>query len=94
VLFIGAWLGFLTVLADRFVLLLDSDRQRALFVVIGMYYAFIISSFRLYSPVYFSYFLFGLMAMFLLTRRLRPAGARQQQTEPVLAYRTGILTRT
>lgn len=69
VVFIGAWLGFLTFLADRVLLLLDSDRQRAMFVVVGMFYAFIISSFRFYSPIYFSYFLFGLLAMFLLTRR-------------------------
>ena len=69
VMFIGAWLGFLTFIADRVLLLLNSDRQRATFVVVGMFYAFIISSFRFYSPIYFSYFLFGLVAMFLLTRR-------------------------
>jgi len=73
VLFIGAWLGFLAMLADRLLMLLDSDRQRAMFVVVGMFYAFIISSFRFYSPIYFSYFLFGLVAMFLLTRRRRLA---------------------
>ena len=69
VMFIGAWLGLLTFLADRLLLQLDSDRQRAMFVVVGMFYAFIISSFRFYSPIYFSYFCFGLLAMFLLTRR-------------------------
>jgi len=69
VIFIGAWLGFLTFRADQLLLLLDSRRQRAMFVVLGMFYAFIISSFRIYSPVYFSYFCFGLIAMFLLTRR-------------------------
>jgi hypothetical protein len=71
VIFIGAWLGFLAMLADRLLILLDSDRQRAMFVVVGMFYAFIISSFRFYSPVYFSYFLFGLIPMLLLTRRWR-----------------------
>lgn len=71
VIFIGAWLGFLTFTADRLLLLLDSERQRAMFVVIGMFYAFIISSFRFYSPIYFSYFCFGVLAMFLLTRRAR-----------------------
>ena len=71
VIFIGAWLGFLAMLADRLLMLLDSNRQRAMFVVVGMFYAFIISSFRFYSPIYFSYFLFGLVAMFLLTRRRR-----------------------
>src|SRR2546423_8889740 len=70
-IFIGAWLGFLAMLSDRLLLLLDSDRQRAMFVVVGMFYAFIISSFRFYSPIYFSYFLFGLVAMFLLTRHRR-----------------------
>jgi len=69
VIFIGAWLGFLTFLADRVLLLLNSDRQRAMFVAAGMFYAFIISSFRFYSPIYFSYFLFGFIAMLLLTRR-------------------------
>lgn len=69
VIFIGAWLGLLTFITDRVLLLLNPDRQRAMFVVVGMFYAFIISSFRIYSPVYFSYFLFGLLAMLLLTRR-------------------------
>lgn len=69
VIFIGGWLGFLTCLADRVLLRLDSDRQRAMFVVVGMFYAFIVSSFRFYSPIYFSYFLFGILAMLLLTRR-------------------------
>ena len=69
VIFIGGWLGFLACLADRVLLRLDADRQRAMFVVVGMFYAFIISSFRFYSPIYFSYFLFGVLAMLLLTRR-------------------------
>ena len=69
VIYIGACLGFLAMLADRVLLRLDSDRQRATFVVLGMFYAFIISSFRFYSPIYFSYFVFGVIAMFLLTRR-------------------------
>ncbi len=69
VAFIGLWLGLLTLFADRLLLLVNSDRQRAMFVVVGMFYAFIISSFRFYSPIYFSYFLFGVIAMLLLTRR-------------------------
>jgi hypothetical protein len=68
VILIGVWLGFLTMVADRLLLLLNSGRQKAMFVVVGMFYAFIISSFRFYSPVYFSYLLFGILAMFLLTR--------------------------
>jgi oligosaccharide repeat unit polymerase len=68
VFYIGFVLGFLTMFADRLLMLLDPNRQRALFVVLGMFYAFIISSFRFYSPIYFSFFVFGLFAMFLLTR--------------------------
>src|SRR5215813_9487244 len=81
VLFIGGWLGFLTALADRVLLMLNSERQRAMFVVSGMFYAFIISSFRFYSPVYFSYLLFGVIAMFLLTRRraFKTVGALRPQ---------------
>jgi hypothetical protein len=71
VIFIGAWLGFLTLLGDKLLLMLDANRQRAMFVVVGMFYAFIISSFRFYSPIYFSYFAFGMVAMFLLTRKNR-----------------------
>ena len=69
VLFIGAWLGFVTLITDRVILMLDANRQRAMFVVAGMFYAFVISSFRFYSPIYFSYVVFGVVAMFLLTRR-------------------------
>ena len=71
VIYIGLWLGFLTMMADRLLVMLDSNRQRAMFVVAGMFYAFIISSFRFYSPIYFAYFVFGVIAMFLLTRRRR-----------------------
>jgi hypothetical protein len=71
VVFIGAWLGFLSFVADRVLMSLNPDRQRAMFVVVGMFYAFIISSFRFYSPIYFSYFVFGVLAMLLLTRRRR-----------------------
>lgn len=84
VMFIGIWLGFLTLLADRVLLLLNSERQRAMFVVVGMFYAFIISSFRFYSPIYFSYFLFGIVAMFLLTRR-----RYQVATAPLMSQRLG-----
>ena len=80
VIFIGAWLGFLSFVADRVLLSLNPDRQRAMFVAVGMLYAFIISSFRFYSPIYFSYFLFGLMAMFLLTRRRGLSNAVSQLT--------------
>ncbi len=68
VLFIGFWLGFLTFLADRAVLALDVDRQRAMTVALGMFYAFIVSSFRFYSPIYFTYFVFGLIGALLVTQ--------------------------
>jgi hypothetical protein len=71
VVFIGAWLGLLTMFADRLLMLLDATRQRAMFVVVGMFYAFILSSYRIYSPVYFSYVMFGIIVMFMLTRRRR-----------------------
>src|SRR5205814_10697283 len=64
VIFIGAWLGFLTLVVDSMLVMFDSDRQRAMFVVVGMFYAFIISSFRIYSLLYFSIFLFGLFDLF------------------------------
>ncbi len=71
VMFIGLWLGFLALFADRLLMQINSEGQRAMFVVVGMFYAFIISSFRFYSPIYFSYFVFGVIAMFLLTRKSR-----------------------
>lgn len=67
VVFIGIWLGFLTYLADRALLALDLNRQRAMAVTVGMFYAFIVSSFRFYSPVYFTYFAFAVLGMFLLS---------------------------
>ena len=73
VLYIGIILGYLTVLADRILLAIDVNRQRAMAVTIGMFYAFIISSFRFYSPVYFAYFLFAFVAMIPLTRDIRKA---------------------
>jgi len=69
VIFIGIWLGFLASVADRLLNSIDIHRQCAMIVVIGMFYAFIISSFRFYSPIYFAYFLFGVIAMWAITRR-------------------------
>lgn len=71
VIFIGVWLGLLASAADRLLLSVNVERQCAVVVVIGMFYAFIISSFRFYSPIYFAYFLFGLVAMLAVTRRSR-----------------------
>jgi len=91
VVFIGAWLGFLSFVADRVLMSLNPNRQRAMFVVVGMLYAFIISSFRFYSPVYFSYFLFGLLAMFLLTRR-RPSLTRSSSDSAFSSQRGDVLS--
>lgn len=75
VVFIGIWLGFLTRLADRALLVIELERQLAMAIAIGMFYAFIISSFRFYSPIYFAYFLFAMIGMMLLTSHRRRASA-------------------
>jgi len=66
---IGIWLGFLTQLADKWIAILKVRDQRAMVVVVGMFYAFIISSFRFYSPIYFAYFVFAFVSMCLMTAR-------------------------
>ncbi|MBM3942630.1 MAG: hypothetical protein FJ316_06860 [SAR202 cluster bacterium] len=81
VVFIGAWLGFLTCLADRLMLGLDLDRQQALAVVVGMLYAFILSSFRFYSPIYVTYVVFGLVGMWLITRGTPAAQKRSRRAQ-------------
>jgi hypothetical protein len=85
VIFIGSWLGFLTRLADRALLVIELERQLAMAIAIGMFYAFIISSFRFYSPIYFAYFLFAMIGMMLLTSRRRSHAARPGE---VNAYRS------
>jgi hypothetical protein len=69
VLLIGVWLGFLTYLTDRLLLAVDLNRQRAMAVAIGTVYAFVISSFRFYSPIYLTFVVFAFIGMFLITRR-------------------------
>lgn len=69
VVFIGLWLGFLTRLADRALFVIDIQRQHAMAVTIGMFYAFVASSFRFYSPIYFTYCVFAFLAMILLSWR-------------------------
>lgn len=93
VVVIGIWLGLLAAFADRMFLSLDSDTQRAMYVAGGMFYAFIISSFRFYSPVYFSYFLFGFVAMLILTRRLRHSST-VPELRPNLAQEATSYSRT
>lgn len=77
VIFIGVWLGFLTGLADRALLVIELERQLAMAIAIGMFYAFIISSFRFYSPIYFAYFLFAMIGMMVLTSRRRTRHAEE-----------------
>lgn len=75
VVWIGLWMGFLFALADRAVLQLDIEHQRVFAVVVGMFYASLISAFRFYSPYYFYFVVFGLVGLPILARRvaLRPA---------------------
>jgi len=86
VLYIGLLLGVLASLADRAIISIDLKRQRAMAVVIGMFYAFLVSSFRLYSPVYFTYFIFGVVGMLLLTRRQPATQATSANATNVLRY--------
>jgi oligosaccharide repeat unit polymerase len=71
VIYIGLWLGLLTYIADRVAASIDVNRQWAMAVVVGMFYAFIVSSFRFYSPIYLTFFVVGTVPMLLLTHRIR-----------------------
>lgn len=75
VVFIGLWLGFLTNVADRLLKVLNHERQRVMAVTIGFFFAFIINSFRFYSPVWFTYFMIATLGMLFLTR-VRPEAAK------------------
>lgn len=92
VIFIGVWLGFLACLADRLLLAIDLDRQRAVAISIGMFHAFILSSFRFYSPVYFTYFVFALIGTFLITRKqsLGRSGLVSDQPAGLLAKQASL----
>lgn len=70
VVYIGLLLGFLTTIADRAMTVLELSHQRSMIVAIGMLYAFIVCSFRFYSPVYFTYFVFTVFGMLLTTRTM------------------------
>jgi oligosaccharide repeat unit polymerase len=78
VAFIGVWLGFLTYLADRILSALNIRRQWAMAAAVGMLYAFVCSSFRIYYPIYFVYFAFGFVGMLMLTRRQQTQAAETQ----------------
>ena len=69
VFFIGFWLGLLTHIADRITASINLGRQLAMSVVVGLFYGFIVSSFRFYSPIYLTFFVLGALPMLLLTHR-------------------------
>jgi oligosaccharide repeat unit polymerase len=77
VVFIGVWLGWLTANCDRISLQLHPSSQKLALVSVGLFYAFIFCSFRYYSPYYLQYWIFGSIAMLLLTRR---ASRRELET--------------
>lgn len=71
VVYIGVFLGFLMVCADRVMLRIDPVRQRAMAVAVGSFIAFLVVSYRFYSPIYFTYFAFAWIGMLFITRRKR-----------------------
>lgn len=93
VVFIGIWMGFLTYIADRLFLALNTNNQHAMATLIGMSYIFVVSSFRTYHPFYFAYMVFAFMGMLLVTRRashLQPAAVRRRTSEHFLSPRWGF----
>jgi len=71
VIFAGIWMGFLARVADLAFSSIQAGAQPAVAVAIGMVYAFVCCSFRIYSPMYFSYLVFGIVGMLLITRSRR-----------------------
>ena len=71
VLATGLWLGWLTRVADTWLLSASVERQRFWLVWVGSCYGFLVSSHRIYYPLYFVYVVIGFMAMWLVTRRAR-----------------------
>ena len=70
VLFVGAWFGLLTSAADHLMTMVDVRRSRAVAIVVGVFYAFLVASFRFYSPIYFAYVLFAFLGMITITRHV------------------------
>lgn len=68
----GLMMGFFAYIADHLLMRIDTKRQLATSVMVGMFYAFIISIFRFYAPMYFGYFVFGIVGALLLTRKQLP----------------------
>lgn len=89
VAWIGLWMGFLMVLADRAAIGLMVDKQRAFAVVVGMFYAFVISAFRFYAPYYFYFVIFGFMGLLVLARRQRTRDLPRFAMQP--GFRPGIV---
>ncbi|HKF47796.1 MAG TPA: O-antigen polymerase [Terracidiphilus sp.] len=69
VIFIGLWLGFLAFLGDHISLAISATDQKAMLVIVGLWFGFIVSSFRFYSPIYLTYFVFGAIGLLLLTEK-------------------------
>jgi hypothetical protein len=74
--FFGAlWMGWLTRLADAWLLKADVDRQKMWIIWVGSFYGFLISMHRIYYPLYFVYAVFAFVAMLVLTRSRSPGVA-------------------
>ncbi|MBE7544505.1 MAG: oligosaccharide repeat unit polymerase [Bryobacteraceae bacterium] len=83
VIMIGLWIGVVVALADRCAMALHPSRNQVGIATLGFFYAFVISSFRYYHPLYFFYFVFGCLCAWLFTEKgprmkvvtvVRPAG--------------------
>lgn len=91
VVYAGVFLGFLSALADRAMLKVDPMKQRAMAIAIGFFYAFIFSSFRFYSPFYFTYFAYAWIGMLLVTFKVR---RRQTAEAPITPIPVGAGARS
>jgi oligosaccharide repeat unit polymerase len=67
ILYAGLMLGWLVYLADSVMVQLDANTHKAMIVLVGMFYAFLISSFRYVHPMYFAHFEFGALAMLAIS---------------------------
>jgi hypothetical protein len=68
VLAAGLWLGLLTRWIDRLLLATMQGQRRSVGVCVGLLYAFVVSSFRFYSPGYFTFCAFGVVGALLTSR--------------------------
>jgi hypothetical protein len=69
----GLMMGFFAYVADRLLMKVNTTSQLAISVMVGMFYAFIVSIFRFYAPMYFGYLAFGIVGAFFLTCKQLPA---------------------